>query len=579
MARIGLAALFIVVAACGDNNRPANQDAGPDSGEAARCGNFKLEPGEECDDGDVGLDEFCDPTCKLTCGNGVVDATVGELCDSGIATGTGACPTSCDDGQACTTDVLDGSACTANCVSSPITAATDGDGCCPSGANANTDNDCTAACGNGALELGEVCDTGIVMGAGVCPTTCDDAQACTTDVLMNGNTCQATCSNTAITMPINNDGCCPAGANSGNDNDCLASCGNGVVDGGETCDTGIPNGNGACPTMCIDGDACTQNVLSNPGTCTAACTFPQITNPANGDGCCPSGANANNDNDCTPTCGNNVVESGEQCDDGNTMNGDTCSSTCQFLPSAFRFADLDLRDPHVFVDFLGCRDVTDNALLGFAVNGELQTNIQTDGDNDGLLDLSPTLVFRPLVQTNAATTPLQLYFADCTAPMSSTMCSPGTAAPISVTATTSTTMTCLSPIANTTRPYTPAITNATMPCFSTGATTVTFDLSGIPITLQNARIAATYSGTPATQLLNGLLIGFISEADANATIIPASFPLVGGQPLSTLLPGGDPPGPNNTNCAGHSDKDTLNGVSGWWFYLNFRATRAPWTEP
>ena len=30
-----------------------------------------------------------------------------------------------------------------------------------------------------------------------------------------------------------------------------------------------------------------------------------------------------------PVCGNGVVEAGEQCDDGNTMNGDGCSSTCQ----------------------------------------------------------------------------------------------------------------------------------------------------------------------------------------------------------------------------------------------------------
>ena len=578
MARISLAALLLVVVACGDNVRPAQQDAGPGV-EPARCGNFKLETGEQCDDGDVGLDEFCDPLCQLTCGNGVVNDTVGELCDTGIATGAGACPASCNDNQACTTDILDGSACTANCVHSAITGAADGDGCCPAGANANNDNDCSANCGNGILETGEICDTGITAGAGACPATCNDTQACTTDVLMNGGSCQATCSNTAITMPINNDGCCPPGANSGNDNDCLASCGNGVVDSGETCDTAIASGTGSCPTMCIDGNACTQNVLSNGGTCTAACSFPPITNPANGDGCCPAGANANNDNDCNPVCGNTVIETGEQCDDGNTMNGDSCSSTCQLLPSAFRMADLDLRDPHVWVDFLGCRDVTDNALFGFSVNSELQTNIQTDGDNDGLLDLSPTLVFRPLAQANAATTPMQMYFANCTAPMASTMCSPGATAPISLTATTSTTAQCLAPLANTTRPYTPAITNATMPCFSSNATTVTIDLSGIPITLTSARVAATYSGSPATQLLNGLLIGFISETDANATIIPASFPLVGGQPLSALLPGGDPPGTNNTNCATFSDKDTNNGVVGWWFYLNFRATRVPWTEP
>ena len=32
---------------------------------------------------------------------------------------------------------------------------------------------------------------------------------------------------------------------------------------------------------------------------------------------------------CSSSCGNNEVETGEQCDDGNIMNGDGCSSTCQ----------------------------------------------------------------------------------------------------------------------------------------------------------------------------------------------------------------------------------------------------------
>ena len=31
-----------------------------------------------------------------------------------------------------------------------------------------------------------------------------------------------------------------------------------------------------------------------------------------------------------PVCGDAVVGSGEQCDDGNTLNGDCCSSTCQY---------------------------------------------------------------------------------------------------------------------------------------------------------------------------------------------------------------------------------------------------------
>ena len=84
--------------------------------------------------------------------------------------------------------------------------------------------------------------------------------------------------------------------------------------------------------------------------------------------------------------------------------------------------------------------------------------------------------------------------------------------------------------------------------------------------------AATYVGDPATAETNGLIRGFISEADADATIIPASLPVVGGEPLSKLLPGG------KENPAGHDDRDVREAVTGWWVYLNFTATRTPWAQ-
>ena len=43
--------------------------------------------------------------------------------------------------------------------------------------------------------------------------------------------------------------------------------------------------------------------------------------------------NGGNGLDCSsvtsPVCGNGIIESGEQCDDGNLVDGDGCSSTCQ----------------------------------------------------------------------------------------------------------------------------------------------------------------------------------------------------------------------------------------------------------
>jgi len=44
-------------------------------------------------------------------------------------------------------------------------------------------------------------------------------------------------------------------------------------------------------------------------------------------------------------------------------------------------------------------------------------------------------------------------------------------------------------------------------------------------------------------------------------------PLIGGQPLSALLPGGA------GNCAAGDDRDMLNGEPGWWFYFAIEAER------
>jgi cysteine-rich repeat protein len=567
--------------ACGGHDGSPAIDAGPDA-QTSVCGDAEVDPGEDCDDGDLELDVVCDTHCHFTCGNGAVDATVGEACDSAIAAGQpGACPTDCDDDLGCTTDVLSGIACQAACMHSTITATAPGDGCCPTGASNLVDNDCPAVCGNSIIETGERCDTGIAAGmAGACPAGCNDGFVCTTDTLMHAGMCTAECVNTQIVNAQNGDACCPPGATPATDTDCNPGCGNGALDPGETCDTGIAAGPGSCITTCTDGMVCTRDTLINGGTCTAACSFSPISAPMNSDGCCPAAGNSLNDNDCPPRCGNALMEAGEQCDDGNFANGDGCNNGCVLPPTAFRFGDLDIRDPHVFVSFITCQDVTDAPLAGFAVNPQIQETMSTDADGDGLLDLAPTLVFRPLAQ-GAAGGLVEFHFARCTAPVGSTSCSVGTL-PIITQSTNLTTGTCLGPVMSTVHtmpaPYAPAITTPMAPCFVTNPVSLTITLSGIPVPLRDARLAATYSGNPAQSLVNGLLMGFITEADANTTILPANLPLIGGKPLSYLLPGGDPPGADR-NCAPFSDMDTNNGTPGWWFYVNFPADRVPWTSP
>lgn len=171
-------------------------------------------------------------------------------------------------------------------------------------------------CGNGKLDPGEKCDTKIAAGkAGACPKACDDKLACTKDTLQNGGTCGAVCSHSTITACTGGDGCCPTGCNAKNDSDCSDSCGNGVVEPPEKCDTAIAAGKaGACPKACDDQKACTENKLLSAGTCSAVCSYPAITQCKTGDGCCPTGCTSQNDGECAAKCGNAVKESGEACD-------------------------------------------------------------------------------------------------------------------------------------------------------------------------------------------------------------------------------------------------------------------------
>ena len=117
-----------------------------------------------------------------------------------------------------------------------------------------------------------------------------------------------------------------------------AVCGDGIVEGTEECDTGAMNGTGtgcssSCtwdclatdPTRnCTSKDACVAN-----GTCGATHVCTAGAALAQGASC---GTNlycvANN---CVaPSCGDGVVEGNEECDDGNTTNGDGCDNDCKF---------------------------------------------------------------------------------------------------------------------------------------------------------------------------------------------------------------------------------------------------------
>jgi len=495
------------------------------------------------------------PGCNPTegCGDGVVGA--GEMCDTGIAAGeTGACPTACDDGDPCTEDALEGSACTSVCTITRITDFVTGDMCCPDGALPRDDGDCMGECGNGTVEMGESCDIAIADGVpGSCPMDCDDGVACTADSLTNADSCAAMCSTSVIEATDDgSDGCCPAGATSETDSNCSATCGDGVVDDGESCDTDIATGTGACPTDCDDSDPCTDDRLISADTCNALCDHPEVA-PANGDSCCPSGASSLTDDDCAVECGNSVIEEGETCDDGNTTAGDGCDASCQDEPTAMRITSIALRDPHVY--FISCSlDATNtaNSIFQMAVD---DYTISTVG------------VFRPLDPLEAST-PMDIYpEASCGADTPIDSCA-AAGAQVMTTANNTATGACYTPDPTTLGYPGTVPSSPTDNCFVTDPETVTLNLNGAALLLEDAIVAGEYAGD---SIENGLLAGFVSYATAMSVMVPN--PIGGGsERLYDLLEGGGCPGEDDDPRSAGGDDE------GWWFYIDYEAEMVSWTD-
>lgn len=207
-------------------------------------------------------------------------------------------------------------------------------------------------CGDGIVqaEEGEVCDDGLLNGTyGACALNC----------LGPGPHCGD--------GTVNGDETCDDGMNDGTYGRCLPDCsgkgpycGDGIVNGDEVCDDGVNAGQygdrGACMAGCMsfapycgdlrvtDGEACDdgQNDSIYGGGCMAGCLS---VSPRCGDGAtnppyetCDDGSANGTYGHCNrncsalgPRCGDGIVQQdqGETCDDGNSIDGDGCSSTCQ----------------------------------------------------------------------------------------------------------------------------------------------------------------------------------------------------------------------------------------------------------
>jgi cysteine-rich repeat protein len=263
---------------------PTSSSSDPTGG--AICGNFDVEDGEECDNGESnnGNGAVCRDDCILNvCGDAYV-ATFTEGCDDG--------------------NKVDGDGCSSNCELEGC-----GDGMtkgmeeCDDGNSVDDDN-CTnlcrlPQCGDGIQNGNEECDDPAGnTETGACVPGCKTA-VCGDGFVQEG---VEACDDMNT---VDDDGC---------SNMCVsASCGDGMVQAGETCDDGNTVNEDACLNTCAAA-ACGDGVEQmGVDQCDDGNTTP-------GDGCSAM---------CTvEMCGNGIMDPGEACDDGNDVDTDACLKTC-----------------------------------------------------------------------------------------------------------------------------------------------------------------------------------------------------------------------------------------------------------
>ncbi|PIR48251.1 hypothetical protein COU80_05480 [Candidatus Peregrinibacteria bacterium CG10_big_fil_rev_8_21_14_0_10_55_24] len=239
-------------------------------------------------------------------------------------------------------------------------------------------------CGNGKIDAGEACDDGNTINTDGCLTTCEKAwcgdgyvsfgkEQCepplsqVPDPVLAGKT--GFCDDKCQFIPSSSDGETGGGStkkptkssSSSSSSQHISSaaparivvgtggliiipetCGNGFLDSGEQCDHGEFNGMGSCTLQCTllycgdgivsphIGEQCDDANSDDTDSCSHLCFRTGLSTQTGSTAAVFSTPISKTIAVMTEHgCGNALLEPGEQCDDGNTSGGDGCNAVCK----------------------------------------------------------------------------------------------------------------------------------------------------------------------------------------------------------------------------------------------------------